>query len=320
MQHAQGRAQNKAFRIVSVAGVVIGIAVATIAGAGCGASTKPGETLKTETASKAAAQVKTTTAATGPSGRIAYDCGSPPGICVMHADGSDPRRLTHSGNNEGASWSPDGSKLAFSRLERPRGTFQIFVMNADGSGLRRVTKGDDNKLFVEWSPDGDRFVLASDRKGSFDLYVTDTEGRILQQLTKSRANEFDPAWTPDGKAIVFASDRFGGSIYLMKLDGGRPRMLLQGLSPALSPDGSLLAVVTPGGIELINLTDGSALVPTEGQLDQEPAWSSDGRWLAFRRGKTGQNAEIYVVRRDGTGVRRLTDGSGTSVSPAWSPR
>jgi Tol biopolymer transport system component len=319
MQQAHGRIHNKALRIVWIGVVVIGIAVAAIAAAGCGGTTKAGETSKTETTPKPTKQVANTGGATGPSGRIAYDCGSPPGICVMNADGSDPRRLTHSGNNEGASWSPDGSQLVFSRLERPTGAFQIFVMNADGSGLRRVTKGNGNKLFVEWSPDGDRFVLASDRNGSFDLYVTDTEGRILQQLTKSHLNEFDPAWTPDGKAIVFASDRFGGSIYLMKL-GGRPRMLLQGLSPALSPDGSLLAVVTPGGIELINLTDGSALVPTEGQLDQEPAWSSDGRWLAFRRGKTGQDAEIYVVRRDGTDAHLLTDGSGTSASPAWSPR
>lgn len=179
----------------------------------------------------------------------------------MSPDGSGVTQLTDEpGAQFDPSWSPDGSMIAFVSVRDSRGVFccgEIFVMNADGSGLTNVTNTEDADDFdPAWSPDGTRIAFASFGPESKDIYVMTPDGTGLTRLTGGPGNDFMPAWSPDGSKIAFVSDRDGGQdIFVMNADGtgvtqltdtqqleANPasrdiRCLLDGFPPAHAPRG-----------------------------------------------------------------------------------
>ena len=93
---------------------------------------------------------------------------------------------------------------------------EIYVMNADGSGLTRLTNNSAHDYEPAWSPDGAKITFYSDRDGNYDIYVIDGSG--LANLTNNSSKDRYPAWSPDGAKIAFTSDRDGQwEIYVMKL-------------------------------------------------------------------------------------------------------
>jgi hypothetical protein len=145
--------------------------------------------------------------ATGPS-RIAF--GNAGDIWVMNADGSGTRSLTASNEvyDANPAWSPDGSKIAFDRqiqaTQSPElsGTIDVWVMNADGSGQRRLT-ATGRAHGPTWSPDGSRIAFVDDNR---DIYALNTDGSGLTKLTNeaSGVSIYGPDWSPDGSRIAFA--------------------------------------------------------------------------------------------------------------------
>jgi TolB protein len=123
------------------------------------------------------------------------------------------RRVTHTPSHAGAmlsaiepSWSPDGRKLAFAVLQ-PDFTYDVDVVNADGTGLRTVVQGSGNAVEPAWSPDGSRLVFASDRAsplGFHGLYIINLDGSGLTKLTGGTWDDSHPSWSPDGTTIVFS--------------------------------------------------------------------------------------------------------------------
>ncbi len=146
-------------------------------------------------------------------------------LYVMNADGAGQVLLAEDASG-GLAWSPDGTRLAF--CSDRTGSFQVFIMPADGSQVRQVSDGLASALFPEWSPDGRRLVFegttAEDTPG--DLYVVNADGTGQHRITADPAQDAEPAWSPDGRLIAFVSDRAGNpDIYLVRPDGSGVRRL-----------------------------------------------------------------------------------------------
>ncbi len=139
------------------------------------------------------------------------------------------------------SWSPNGTELAFTSMRA--GNPHIFIMDADGLNLRRVTFESRNTT-PRWRPlpYGDKILVTSEIRGVFQIAIIDITGDNFIQLTTEGENR-DPAWSPDGLHVVFATDRRGGrgnfEIYTMDWDGGNQRPISpkfrSGENPAWSP-------------------------------------------------------------------------------------
>jgi TolB protein len=215
----------------------------------------------------------------------------------MDADGSDLSRLTPRVPGKfglfvgwmSPSWSPDGTRIAYSYSPKANVDRDVWVMSADGSDRHRLaTTPGCAEVDVDWSPKGGRLVTTCVFGwGRKDLRLMSADGRHVRTLLASkRPNGTQaPDWSPDGRRIVFSE---------------------------FEPNATAVAVVEAAGGPLVRLTG------MERGVKVDPVWSPDGRWIAFASFAKGRNG-IYVMNADGTGLKRLTGGGGTGRSPAWQP-
>jgi TolB protein len=204
----------------------------------------------------------------------------------------------------------------------------VYVVNADGTGLRRLTTNPGDDFDPSWSPDRRRIAFRSERSGEPEIWVMTADGTEQRRLTAG----FSPAWSPDGTLIAFSGpavnpDGSHGILSVIRPDGTRLRALPHtegGEYPSWSPDGTRIAFnsnVTGEHVMFVIQADGSKVVDLSGvgegwQVD----WAPDGRSILFASGRDQADpgyADIYVMRPDGSGVRRLTDQR--AYTPAWSP-
>jgi Tol biopolymer transport system component len=145
------------------------------------------------------------------------------------------------------SWSPDGSRVAFARNVHAAGTTlnyvigQIFLINANGTGLTPITDTLHYADALDWSPDGAKIVYAADTnrggagRANYDIYVIGGNGTGDTRLTNDPSYEYDPVWSPDGKSIAYVSSGelrgSRGSIHVMNSDGSNNRVLTSGTAP-----------------------------------------------------------------------------------------
>ena len=247
-------------------------------------------------------------------------------IYVVNADGTGRTRLTRDPAEEfDPAWSPDGTKIAFSRFTGKR--FQIFVMNADGSGATQLTSADTRASDAAWSPDGTR--IAFTRCGvTCDVYVMRADGSGERRLTQGeRPGEDSPTWSPDGRALAFVDI---GGIFTMSSSGGVWHRVTDGpaddSNPAWSPVGPQIAFDTSrglfnGDIYVVSVTGkGMRAITDSAALDSNPAWSADGRSIAFmRKAKKTAQARVWVVNANGTAPTNLGAIGDSYSTPAWSP-
>jgi TolB protein len=149
-------------------------------------------------------------------------------IYVMNVDGSNVRCLVKEDNPNIYTlfheWSPDGSKIAFfsNRDGKKPAAGDIYVVDADGSNMGKLTFNNAFVLDISWSPDGrkiacSRYARATDT----DIYLMDTDGKNQVNITNTPViHEFCPVWSPDGTKMAFYSNRDGNyDIYVMNADG-----------------------------------------------------------------------------------------------------
>jgi len=210
----------------------------------------------------------------------------------------------------------------------------LYLMNVDGSHLRRLTRNHLTDVFPAISRDGTRVAFNRDIGGYAQVFVLDLRSGKVRMLTHARANSGLPAWSPDGSRIAFATDRDapgGDVIFVMNADGSDQRAVTHTLPrvndgwPSWAPDGRRIAFAreTGGGSAIYTVgVDGSGLRrltrDTSG-LDTQPAWSPDGSQIAFESDLFLLPGQIFAMRPDGTKRHQLTDPSvGASSRPSWS--
>jgi Tol biopolymer transport system component len=234
--------------------------------------------------------------------------------------------------DDAPAWAPDGGLIAFTSFRNGRG--DIYVMRPDGKAQRRLTKSAAHDDLPAWSPDSKRIAFTSDRSGNLEIWVMNADGSDQKQLTFTEWRNFSPTWSPDGRRIAFRSDRDGDAeIYSMSADGSDVQRLTFSAtsdnSPHWGPDGRILFVSNRGSgsknVLWVMNGDGSdqhRFTPTTFYWNElRPAWSPDGRRVAFQADRDGPvgNTELYVMSLDGSELQRLTVYPGKDDWPTWSP-
>jgi len=256
-------------------------------------------------------------------------------IFFINQDGTKREPLIKQDKNQfgypistgGASWSPDGTAIAFNGNVTSLGN-AIYTINSDGSGLKQLTNlkntGEYN-ISPTWSPDGKKIAFVSERDGGREIYVMNTDGSVQTRLTTALGNADSPAWSPDGSQIAFVSRRDGrDQIYLMKPDGSNQYKLINSDTfdgnPSWSPDSSSIAFDRGGEIFVVTF-DGKlrkvfSLTNSMGGFD--PSWSPDGLALAF----TGDGifrTEIFTVEISTGKLTRVTENTFDDQEANWQP-
>jgi TolB protein len=177
-------------------------------------------------------------------------------------------------------------------------------------------------------------VFISVVAGKEQLFRMRLDGTQVTQLTRDDADHEDPAWSPDGKRIAFVLIRGGREqIHLMNPDGTAVELLtpadVKTIHPNWNSDSRSLAYCTdddlkppkknPAQIYSIEISSRKITKLIEGGVNTYPAWSPDGKKIAFRRMLGESNSEVFLANADGTEVRNLTNDPAFDGWPAWSP-
>jgi len=199
-----------------------------------------------------------------------------------------------------AAQSPDASvrRILFSRAGPGEpGEIGVFVANSDGTQERPLAPSNTLEYNPAWFPDGQSIVFTSERDGSAELYRVKLDGSGMKRLTNDPAYDDQPSVSPDGRRIAFVSTRGGGTADLWMLD-------VETLAAKPLTSG-------PGG-------------------DFRPAWSPDGNWIAFSSDRASDMPmgrgrwehldvnDIYIIRSDGTGLKRFQNQGKSCGTPRWS--
>jgi Tol biopolymer transport system component len=272
------------------------------------------------------------------------------GLFTANPDGTSVQQITRPVkgvlDNE-PDWSPDGSKIVFERAAFRARRVQIYTVNDDGTGLKRIlpSAACDGGEAPAWTPDGERIAFLC----HYRLVIVNADGTRPQPVTSGSRSTWwdgDPQFSPDGTRVVFqridprTKPRAGFALFIVNADGTGERRLTPwalraGDHPDWSPDGKRilfrsningptgvsanLYTIRPDGTGLTQLTHARG-----GRVQNLSAsFSPDGKWITFSRtpgtGKDG-NADVFVMRANGSGVRNVTRSEIWDSATDWGAR
>ena len=278
-------------------------------------------------------------------------------VFTINQDGTGERQVTHPRKgivDDQPDWSPDGRMIAFRRCPKPDGACAVYTVRPDGSGLTRVSKPcppsgkippctDD--YLASFSPDSKELVFKQfsgpqkNGRGQ-NLVIADlSTGKQRVAVYGTRGyTQLDPQFSPDGKRLVFThvvepSER-NRALFVANVNGSAARRvtpwnLHAGDNPDWSPDGnwilfrsyedvdgkqSQIYVIHPDGAGLKQLTHFRS-----GSIVTSSSFSPDGNWIVFATGGVGGNADLFVMRPDGSGIHPITRTKLWDSAPDWGP-
>lgn len=266
-------------------------------------------------------------------GRIIFTCtrGDYNQLCLINADGSDYRQIT-SGNAHHyyPKFAPQGGMFVFASNQF--GSFDIFLTLMSNGDMYQLTKGIGNVISPDFSPDGQKIVFANRAaEGPTSLWVVDSAG-INPRLVYAGPNTIvATAWSPDGLTIAFAMsvgqpNEF--EIFLLNTEGTNARQISSGLlgvggSLDWSPDGKTLLIYAgpPGDKDIftLDIAAGNWRQLTDGGNNAASAYSPDGQFIVFNSLRNDDQADLFIMRADGSELRQLTDNPEPDWQPHWEP-
>lgn len=259
-------------------------------------------------------------------------------LYTINTDGTNLTRLTKEAMLiQNPAWSPDGSKIAFEgcmgggmSTDCPAGvSFDIYMINSDGSDLTNITKDASSDRFPSWSPDG-KIAFASDRTGRYEVYLMNSEGDGLTVFTDSQTINTEPKWSANGKWIAYHCMQGSETqICVQPSEGVSQVVKIPGTVPVWSPlkgaavqtlaflcwshGHSDICTANPDGSGQFNLTKST--------VDEiSPAWSPDGKWIAYQSNQYNAISLYKICVDCGSNPTpiRMTDGKSNENAPAWS--
>jgi TolB protein len=245
---------------------------------------------------------------------------------VMRIDGTGLTRVSNGRGKTTCGWFlPDGQRLFFASSHAHDSTcpprpdpskgyvwgldrFDIYTVNRDGSGLRRLTNYDVYTAEGVLSPDGRRIVFTSLKDGDLDIYTMNVDGTDVRKLTSTPGYDGGPWWSPDGTKIVYRAwhppDSAGLADY---------RSLLA--QRMVRPSRMELWVMNADGSDQRKITD-------LGGANFGPSWTPDGRRIVFSsnyKNPRSRNFELYLINLDGSGLEQITSHDEFDGFPMFSP-
>lgn len=205
-------------------------------------------------------------------------------IILMDYDGYGMQSLVANGAlNLAPVLSPDGTILAYTSYRD--GSPNIYLYNLRTGADQRLTSGPGLALPGSWSHNGRYLALNQTQEGNSDIFLYDTVDKRFARVTKYWGIDVSPRFAPDSTRLVFTSDRSGSpQLYVTDIKGSPP----------------------------VRLT-------YEGRYNTSPVWSPRDNTIAFVGRSDAKTLDIYTIRADGSGRRRLTNGDGPHESPTWAP-
>jgi Tol biopolymer transport system component len=237
--------------------------------------------------------------------------GNSSGIWISRINGSERRRIVkfervnrdfeeHGFNlpDDHPSFSPDFRRIAFTSNRANSTNWDIYVMNANGTGITRRTTHAGLDTEPVFSPDGTRLAFASEIFGQLDIVVMNLATGVIQRVTTNSREDIEPAWRPDGQEIAFSRVLGNGEkdVFAIKPDGTGERRLTnvpgEDHDPTYSPNGQQLVITSErppfsppfGNVYKIRASDGASLGDLTGDQDfgaGDPFWSRDGSLIAY---------------------------------------
>lgn len=268
-----------------------------------------------------------------PGNRIAFTCtrGDYNQVCMINFDGTGLAQLSDiQASNYYPVFSPLGGSLLFS--SNRNGAFDLYTLSFDERQLVQITKDIGNAVSPDYSPDGRQIVFANPTKdGASSIWVVDADGVNPRILYTGLNTIVGTAWSPDGKTIAYAMSRGVVNeyeIFLMDSDGKNNRQIsrdMLGIGGSLdwSPDGKYLLIYAgPAGdkdIFRLDIATGGYVQLTDGGNNAAAAYSRDGDYIAFNSLRNDDQADLYVMKADGSLQRRLTNNPEPDWGPVWEP-
>jgi Tol biopolymer transport system component len=281
----------------------------------------------------------TSSATDQPQGKIVFTCQifkvqASNQVCIINADGSGFRRLTTDDTKQHyyPSLSPDGRSVVYAAFSGAN-IFEIYEMQLDTGKVTQLTDQYGILGAPEISPNG-KSIAFKHSNGFTDknqVWLMERDGKNVANIPK--ASGWDPTWSPDGKYILFASDMDGSvQLYTIRFNGKELHKISS--LPAIrgrsdwSADGKY--IVTYSGeawqreVYIMNADGTNAhVISPPGGNSQGAGFSPDSHWVVFTayfdHPNDDHGCEIYIMRIDGSDLRRLTDNDYCDYQPRWGP-